>query len=328
MFESKALRRKRNRNGLEGLPKANLEERLLQLQREGDWSAFMDAFGLLVYDIMLFPQIEAYIDLAAIDAFLAKRDRGKNPIIAVLANTYYYLNYFFEKNGKGLRCCTSLQYLWMTAHLFHNGKRTAYPIEDDHWSCIRPLTKGEWTTCLDEATKKSIHWYSQQNEREDVIIKCGGFLNVPLMGTQGAINYNPELMLRQAGYPMVLPLIERAITPFIIHGIGMQNGEYIKRIRHAWKSIIRKGPEWGLWSCAASSSYKAWLKHRLEQISLTFNDPRFDTAKEPNLRSIEPQRPSKRNREDDSESQMNEEESRKTSPEQEHWARAILGKSI
>ncbi|RDX88298.1 hypothetical protein CR513_30137, partial [Mucuna pruriens] len=89
-------------------------------------------------------------------------------------------------------------------------------------------------TRLDEATEKSIHWYPQWNERKDAIIKYGGFPNVPLMGTQGAINYNPELTIKQAGYPMVLPLTERVVAPFIIHGIRMQNGEYLKKIRHAW----------------------------------------------------------------------------------------------
>ncbi|RDX82909.1 hypothetical protein CR513_36245, partial [Mucuna pruriens] len=93
--ESEVLKRKRNRNGLEGLPKASIEERLHQQQRE--------------------------------DALLAKRDKGDNPVI-------------------------------------------------------------------------------------------------------GAINYNLELEPRQAGYPMVLPPSEEAVTSFVIHGIGMQNEECLKKI--------------------------------------------------------------------------------------------------
>ncbi|RDX92949.1 hypothetical protein CR513_24846, partial [Mucuna pruriens] len=79
----------------------------------------------------------------------------------------------------------------------------------------------EWTRHLDEASEKSICWYPQWNEREDTIIRCGGFPNVPLRGTQGAINYNPELVPRQAGYPMALPPSEEAITPFVIHDLGV-----------------------------------------------------------------------------------------------------------
>ncbi|RDX73689.1 hypothetical protein CR513_46679, partial [Mucuna pruriens] len=63
----------------------------------------MDVYGPLIYGIVLFPHIEDYIDLAAIDAFLAKRDIGENLIITILANTYYSMNYFYERNGKGLR---------------------------------------------------------------------------------------------------------------------------------------------------------------------------------------------------------------------------------
>ncbi|RDX65905.1 hypothetical protein CR513_55385, partial [Mucuna pruriens] len=119
------------------------------------------------------PQIEDYVDLVAIDAFLGK----------LLANTYYTLDYCYRKNGMGLRCCTSLLYLWMTEHLFHGKKKTTCSIEDHHWGCIRLLTKAEWTIRLDEVMEKTIRWYPQWNERKDVIIKCGGFPNISLMGT-------------------------------------------------------------------------------------------------------------------------------------------------
>ncbi|RDY12211.1 hypothetical protein CR513_03014, partial [Mucuna pruriens] len=112
-------------------------------------------------------------------------------------------------------------------------KRTRCPIEDHYWSCVKPLTKAEWTARLDEATKRSIRWYPQWNEREDVIIRCGGFPNIPLIDTQGAINYIPELTLRQAGYPTVLPPSEEAVAPFILHGLGIQEGEYLKKIHQA-----------------------------------------------------------------------------------------------
>ncbi|RDX95740.1 hypothetical protein CR513_21682, partial [Mucuna pruriens] len=110
-----------------------------------DWLTFMDVYGILVYCIMLFPQIKHYIDLASVNPFL------------VLANTYHTFDYYSKKNGKGLRCCTLLLFLWLTVHLFHNSKKTRCPIEDHYWSSIRPLTKVEWTVCLDEAKEKSIY---------------------------------------------------------------------------------------------------------------------------------------------------------------------------
>ncbi|RDX82626.1 hypothetical protein CR513_36560, partial [Mucuna pruriens] len=246
--ESEILKMKKNRNRVEGIPE----------EKEG-WSAIVDVYRLLVYGIMLFPQIEFYVDLAAIDAFLGRQDWGEHPIVAVLANTYYTLDYYSVRNGKGLRCCTTLLFLWLTAHLFHSSKKTRCPIEDHYWSYVKPLTKEKWTARLDEATERSIRWYRQWNERDDVIIHCGGFPNIPLMSTQGAINCNPELTLRQVGYPMVLPPSEEAVTPFILHSLGIQEGEHLKKICQAWKKVIRKGSEWGLQSCGASSSYKSWL---------------------------------------------------------------------
>ncbi|RDY07649.1 hypothetical protein CR513_08206, partial [Mucuna pruriens] len=64
------------------------------------------------------------------------------------------------------------------------------------------------------------------------------------MGTQGDINYNLELVPRQAGYPMILPPFEEATTPLVIYDMGAQSGEYFKKIKHAWKSIdMTRDPE-------------------------------------------------------------------------------------
>ncbi|RDX78147.1 hypothetical protein CR513_41626, partial [Mucuna pruriens] len=208
--KSEIRKEKKSQNGLDSILWVNLEGKLCQLHRQGDWGAFINVFGLLIYDIVLFSYIEDHVDLAVIDIFLAKRDKGENPVIAILANIYYSLNYCYERNGKGLRCCTTLLYLWLATHLFHNKGRTTCPIKDYHWSWVKTMSKAEWTKHLDEATEKSIY-------------RCGGFLNVPLLGTKGAINYNPESVPRQVGYPMALPPPEEAITPFIIHDLGAQD---------------------------------------------------------------------------------------------------------
>ncbi|RDY09575.1 hypothetical protein CR513_06036, partial [Mucuna pruriens] len=101
---------------------------------------------------------------------------------------------------------------------------------------------------------------------------------------------------RQSGYPLVLPLPEEAVTSFVIHGLGGQNGECLRKIWHAWKSVVKSGLEWGPWSCGASSTYRSWLRHRIECTLLKFNDPRFNATEK---RSIESQRPLKRSREVD-----------------------------
>ncbi|RDX92415.1 hypothetical protein CR513_25464, partial [Mucuna pruriens] len=79
----------------------------------------------LVYGTVMFPHGDDFIDLAAIDVYLSKRDRGENPTIALLTNTYYTLNHCCERKGGNLRCCSHLLYLWLTTHLFHSKRKTA-----------------------------------------------------------------------------------------------------------------------------------------------------------------------------------------------------------
>ncbi|RDX66437.1 hypothetical protein CR513_54796, partial [Mucuna pruriens] len=195
--EAEMSKQRRNRNGLEGIPRVYIEERLLQFQEEQHWDAMMDILGLLLYGVVLFPYIEDYIDLAAIEEFLAKRDRGENPTIAVLANTYYTLSYCSGRKTGSFRCCTPLFYLWLTAHFFQCKTKTTCPIEDFKWSCVKTMTKEQWVRRLGEATERTIRWYPTWNERQEMITNCGKYPNVPLLGTQGAINYNPELTSRQ-----------------------------------------------------------------------------------------------------------------------------------
>ncbi|RDY06267.1 hypothetical protein CR513_09774, partial [Mucuna pruriens] len=97
-----------------------------------------------------------YIDLVAMGVFLAKKNKGENLTMAVLANTYYSLNQCGERRRGVLRCCTPLLYLWLTAHHFQCKHRTACPVEDFKWSWIPPMTKEELVRKLDEASEKSI----------------------------------------------------------------------------------------------------------------------------------------------------------------------------
>ena len=51
-------------------------------------------------------------------------------------------------------------------------------------------------------TNDDIVWYDPSLSSLDIIDSCGEFSNVPLIGTQGGINYNPALARRQLGFPL------------------------------------------------------------------------------------------------------------------------------
>ncbi|RDX96853.1 hypothetical protein CR513_20444, partial [Mucuna pruriens] len=63
-----------------------------------------EVLGLAVYGIVFLPHLNDYIDLAAIDAFLATKERGLSPTVAILANTYYSLQCHDGRGGQ-LTCC-------------------------------------------------------------------------------------------------------------------------------------------------------------------------------------------------------------------------------
>ncbi|RDX70996.1 hypothetical protein CR513_49703, partial [Mucuna pruriens] len=205
---------KKGRNDVEGLPQSYLEERMKCYREEGDWQAVVDILGLLIYGIILFPHLEDYVDLAAIDVFLAVRYKNENPVPAILADTYYTLHYCLDN----LRCYIHILYLWMIAHCCPGKCKIGCPIEDYKWGCIKTMIGQEWIHHLMEVSEGTIRWYPKWNERETFIASCRKSPNVPLMGTQGCSNYNPILTLRQNGYLIMTPPTKRLTTPLLYEG--------------------------------------------------------------------------------------------------------------
>ena len=48
-----------------------LEDKPRGMANQGDWVPFMDVLALLIFGVILFPNVDGLVDLAAIDAFLA-----------------------------------------------------------------------------------------------------------------------------------------------------------------------------------------------------------------------------------------------------------------
>ncbi|RDX69715.1 hypothetical protein CR513_51134, partial [Mucuna pruriens] len=280
---------KRARNGIEGLPREYLEEVLAQHREAKNWQAVIDTLALMVYEIVLFPQLEDYVDLAAVDVLLAVKEKNENHVPTILADTYYTLNCCLSRRGKNLRWCIHALYLWMTTHCCPGRCKTGCPVEDYKWGCVRMMPGEEWIHLFMGLTESAIEWYPKWNERETFIARCGKSPNVPLMGTQGCSNYNPVLALRQNGYPMLAPPTEESLTLLEVPGRDMQNAEWFRKIRQAWKQVVRAGPEGGPRSYGASSSYKRWLQQQMKINGLPFErvqDPRtrlpFETS-EPSI---------------------------------------------
>ena len=60
-----------NRNEIKGFPREFLDKHMKLLAQAENWDAFIDALALTLYGLILFPNLDNYVDFAAIDVFLA-----------------------------------------------------------------------------------------------------------------------------------------------------------------------------------------------------------------------------------------------------------------
>ncbi|XP_061359319.1 uncharacterized protein LOC133303421 [Gastrolobium bilobum] len=280
----KSLQKKRqNRNGTDGFSRKYLEKHLRHLAEIEDWEAFIDVLALTIYGILMFLNVDEFVDFAAIDVFFARKFRGENPVPAILADVYYTLKFCYEKKGKRILCCLPMLFIWLTAHVFKRGYEILYPITEFQRYQLKAKSGHEWTQILARLDEKSVRWYPRWVERETLIYQCSDFPNVPLMGTRGCINYNPSLSQRQLGYPMRRAPTEDMIAPFILYDMSSARNELLKRVRDAWDKVIQKGKELRIKSCGVQDSYQQWVRCRAQEVKLPFQVLTFTTNVESSM---------------------------------------------
>jgi len=129
-------REKQVENGVVGIPRKCLEAKAKVMASRGEWTPFMDILVLLIFGVVLFPNVDGLVDRAVIDAFLAFHDRKESPVVAILAELYDTFDQRCEKNSARIVCYTSALYVWLVSHLFRQEVRHACPLEG-HRSCTR-----------------------------------------------------------------------------------------------------------------------------------------------------------------------------------------------
>lgn len=101
-----------------------------------------------------------------------------------------------------------------------------------------------------------------KTECEKIIIRCGDFPNVPLMGIRGDINYNPTLAVRQLGYALVGPPDASFVWETLYYDVPDVTGVMAKAVQ-AWKSIRLEGGQYfGKKDPTAYASYIHWIKDK------------------------------------------------------------------
>ncbi|XP_058755009.1 uncharacterized protein LOC131628160 [Vicia villosa] len=142
-----------------------LVEKAQELANKNMWEAFNALLAVLIYGIVMFPNIHKFVDLAAICLFVEK-----NPVPTLLADTYYSVHSRYGKGG-AIRNCFPLLYTWFKSHLPTSGPFVT--------------STQKWHQRIMGLTGNDIVWCPTGMDVEKVITSCGAFDNVPLIGTKG-----------------------------------------------------------------------------------------------------------------------------------------------
>ena len=82
----------------------------------------MDILALLVFGIVLFPNVDMLVDLALIDTFLAYHHNKESLAIVVLADACATFDLRCKKSSARIVCCKPALYVWLVSHVFrHEG---------------------------------------------------------------------------------------------------------------------------------------------------------------------------------------------------------------
>ncbi|KAL5170415.1 hypothetical protein HKD37_11G032129 [Glycine soja] len=250
---------KQTRNGIAGLPQRYLEDKARGMANQGDWVPFMDVLALLIFGVVLFPNVDGLVDLAAIDAFLAYHHSKESPVVAVLADLLDTFDRRCEKSSARIICCLPALCVWLVSHLFRQDTRHPCPLLS-HRSCTEKR-RIDWDQLLAGIGGRTISWFPRWKEgKEGVLFSCGGYPNILLVGTRGCINYNPALAIRQLGYPMRGAPTEESMSPFLVRDLGAQSSKTIQRIHKAWETPLRKDQELRGIRNGIIGGYHEWLK--------------------------------------------------------------------
>jgi len=114
---------KQTRNGVVGLPRKYLEGKARDMANQEEWVPFADVLALLIFGVVLFPNVDSLVDLAVIDACLAHHHSKESLVVAILADLFDTFDRRCEKNSARIVCCLPALCVWLVLHLFQQDIR-------------------------------------------------------------------------------------------------------------------------------------------------------------------------------------------------------------
>ncbi|KAI5426710.1 hypothetical protein KIW84_032225 [Lathyrus oleraceus] len=239
---------------LPGFHLSFLEAKAKEHVAVGSWKTVCALIAVSIYGTILFPNQKSFVDHNAIRLFIQR-----NHIPTLVGDVYYSVHNRNEKRRGGLiRCCAQLLHKWFMGYLPSRGA----------FASLDPTVK--WSVRLMGLRATDIAWTRNGMAGRDFIYSCGSSPNVPLIGVQGCINYNPTLLRRQMGFAMEVPPLESEIQEsfyFPVEG----NQAKLRQVSGSWRNIQRKGKvPFGKVNSMSFPPFDDWLWKRIEITHLPF----------------------------------------------------------
>ncbi|XP_050877729.1 uncharacterized protein LOC127081523 [Lathyrus oleraceus] len=140
------------KGGIRGLNSKFLLEKAFSFANVDGIMVFETVLTLLVYGLVMFPNIDNLVDVNAMRIFLIR-----NTVPTLLGDNYFSIQYRYSKGGGTIVCCAPLLYKWFISHLPQS------PIFQVNKYCLR------WSQRLMSITNDDIAWYSSVYDDVEII---------------------------------------------------------------------------------------------------------------------------------------------------------------
>lgn len=106
----------RTKGNIRGFTSKFCFEKTTLFASSGSWDAFSDVFALLIYRLVLFPNIEGFVDKTVVTIFISR-----NHVATLLADLFFSFHWTNQKRGETINFCIPLLYKWILTHLPRRG---------------------------------------------------------------------------------------------------------------------------------------------------------------------------------------------------------------
>ena len=143
----------------------------------------------MVYGTLIFSQSPGYVDAAVVD-LIEQVDNQVNPVPAIIAETFRFLNYCRRNREGSFVGCAQLLYIWIRSHFW--GKCEAslkfymsimIPVREfsqKEWP--KDQTREQWVAALRDLDTTHVTWKASWMNQGSVLYGCGDKMWVPLLG--------------------------------------------------------------------------------------------------------------------------------------------------